>query len=165
MSNLVNPQIVVRPAQEGDTTTLAACLAPDIGLEQLEQRWQEHQARYRQMLVAELDGQVVGTISLGGLGHHRPDSLRMFALDVGGAIRRRGIGSTLIAAVEEEARRRGLKTAHLEVATENADAVRLYEHLGYQREGEPIIDRWTRLDDDGNREQVEELSWVMVKRL
>ena len=47
----------------------------------------------------------------------------------------------------------------------NAGAVRLYERLGYSRLGEPVVDRWTRLADDGGSEQVEELSWVMVRPL
>ena len=78
---------------------------------------------------------------------------------------RRGIGASLIRAVEEEAHRRGLYSTHLEVALPNTAAIRLYERTGYRRQGEPVIDRWSKVADDGSREQVEEVSWVMVKRL
>ena len=86
----------------------------------------------------------------------------MFALDVGAVFRSQGIGTALIKAVENEARRKGLKSVNLEVALQNPDALRLYERLGYRRTGERVVDRWTRLADDGDVDQVEDLSWVMT---
>ena len=115
--------------------------------------------------MAVLDGQPVGTVSTGGYRHRRPDSLRMFALDVGPAFRRRGNGASLVAAVGELACRRSLQAIHLEVAVENVEAIRLYERLGFQQQGDPILDRWWRLTTDGSHEQVEELSYVLVKTL
>ena len=119
------------------------------------------------MLVAELDGEVAGTVS--STHHHLqlPDSLRMLALDVGRAFRRRGVGTALIEAVEGKARLEGLRSANLEVALDNSAALRLYEGLGYRRLGvqQPIVNQWTRLTDDGICEQVEGHSWVMVKKL
>ncbi len=46
---------------------------------------------------------------------------------------------------------------------DNFDAMRLYEQLGYRRLDGRVIDRWWRLADDGSREEVEDLSWLMVK--
>ena len=165
MSPQSSSRTTVRRVQEDDIIALVHVLAPEVSRAQLHGRWQEHQDGYRQMLVAEVNGQVVGTISIGGSRYHRPDSLRMFALDVGAAFRRMGIGTALIEAAEEKAQSDGLRTVHLEVATNNADAISLYERLGYQHQGDPIIDRWWRITDDGSREQVEDLSWVMIKRL
>ena len=158
-------RIVVRRAEAEDIAGLADALWPDVRRAQVEYRWEEHRDGYREVLVAKLDGRVVGTVSTSGHRHQMPDSLRMLALDVGPAFRGRGVGAALVRAVEEEARRRGLAQVNLEVAVSNVNAVRLYERLGYSRLGEPVVDRWTRLADDGGSEQVEELSWVMVRPL
>jgi [ribosomal protein S18]-alanine N-acetyltransferase len=165
MTRAASSHIVVRPCEVDDVPTLAAALATEVSTAQVNLRFEEHQAGYRQMLVAELEGQVLGTVSMGGGKHQLPGSLRMLALDVGPAFRGQGVGSALIAAVEEEARRRDLKAVNLEVAVENADAIRLYERLGYRQVGEPFVDRWMRRRDDGGQEQVEERSLAMVKRL
>ncbi len=158
-------QVAVRRATQEDIQRLAAVLAPEVGAEQVNRRWQEHQAGYREMLIAELMGQPAGTVSTGGHRFQSPGSLRMFALDVGAVFRSQGIGTALIKAVENEARRKGLKSVNLEVALQNPDALRLYERLGYRRTGERVVDRWTRLADDGDVDQVEDLSWVMTKEL
>ena len=115
--------------------------------------------------MAELDGCPVGTVSTGGHGFQRPGSLRLFALDVGEAFRGRGVGTALVNAVEAAAADRALTEVNLEVALENEDAVRLYERLGYNRLGEPVMDRWEQHLDDGGSRLVEEPSWVMIKSL
>ena len=117
------------------------------------------------MLVAELDGQVVGTVSMGGHGFQRPGSLRLFALDVGAAFRRRGVGTALVKAVEAMASGRALDEVNLEVAIGDRDAIRLYERLGYRRHGDPVSDRWERRLDDGSSQLVDVPSWVMINRL
>ncbi len=159
------PHIIIRLAQLGDIADLAAVLQPEVNPKQTTQRWQEHQSSYREMLIAELDGQIVGTVSIGGYGHQLPDSLRMFALDVGAKFRRRGVGTALVEAVEAIARSQKIKSVNLEVEVENDGALRIYEQLGYQRLGNHEIVRWSRLSGSGKREQVEELSWVMTKGL
>lgn len=115
------------------------------------------------MLVAELDGRVVGTVSTGGWGFRRPNSLRVFALDVGTAFRNEGVGTALIGALEAAVSRLSLDEINLEVSVDNVDAIRLYERLGYQRLPKPVTDSWDELDEHGNRETVEKLSWIMVK--
>ena len=81
------------------------------------------------VLVAELDGEIVGRITLGQSGHDG---------DISGFIvikrtRRQGIGTTLMDAAEDEARRRGCKRLRLTVAKVNAGAIALYAERGYQR--------------------------------
>jgi [ribosomal protein S18]-alanine N-acetyltransferase len=49
--------------------------------------------------------------------------------------RRRGLGRACLAAFEAEARARGARTAHLEVAADNAAALALYEGAGWSRAG------------------------------
>ena len=144
---------------------LTSALAPEVSTAQVGSRFQEHLDGYREMLVAESDGNVVGTVSTSEHRFQIPGSLRMLALDVGSAYRRQGIGALLIKAVEAKARREGFSKVNLEVALDNDDAMRLYESLGYRSVDSPVTDRWTRTTKDGRRERVEERSWVMVKNL
>ena len=159
------PRIVVRRATRPDIALLAAVLFPETSAEQVSQRWREDRDGHREAWIAELDGAVAGTVSTGGYGHQMPDSLRLFALDVGPPFRGRGVGTALIEAVEARACVLERPRVNLEVAIENAGAVRLYERLGYQPAGVPETMRWTRMGDDGGSEEIEELSWVMLKRL
>ena len=155
----------IRRVRESDLSALTATLKPDISAKQVNHRWQEDRDGHRVMLVAELDGEIVGTVS--STHHHcqLPESSRMLALDVGRAFRRQGVGTALIEAIEAKARRESLRSVSLEVALDNHAAIHLYERLGYHRLGEPIVNRWTRLTDDGRLERVEECSWVMVKEV
>lgn len=165
MSADLLPRINVRRVQAGDIPNLTSALAPEVSATQVGGRFQEHLDGYREMLVAESDGNVVGTVSTSEHRFQIPGSLRMLALDVGPAYRRRGIGTLLIETVEAKAQREGFSKVNLEVALDNGDAMRLYESLGYRSVDEPITDRWMRLTDDGGCEQVEERSWVMIKDL
>ena len=165
MASTRSPRIAIRRAEEHDVAKLTAVLAPDLNASQVDHRWQEHKDGYREMLTAELDGVVAGTVSTTGHRFQLPDSLRMFALDVGPAFRRQGVGTALIEAVEEMARLAGLGNVNLEVTVDNPGALRLYERLGYHRMGEPVTDRWERPTEGGNSEQIEEVSWVMIKSL
>ena len=81
------------------------------------------------VLVAELDGEIVGRITLGTNGHDG---------DISGFVvikrsRRQGIGTVLMDAAEEEAARRGCARLRLTVAKSNAGALALYAARGYQR--------------------------------
>lgn len=160
-----NARLHVRPVRDSDLGQLIGALEPEVSAAQVTQRLQESCHGHRDMLVAELDGRAVGTVSMGGHGFQRPDSLRLFALDVGKALRRQGIGTALVEAVESVASARALGEVNLEVAIYNKDAIRRYERLGYRRHGNPIMDRWVRLRDDGSSLLAEVPSWVMIKRL
>ena len=157
--------MIIRPANEGDVHALINCLAPEVSAAQVERRVEESQLGYRTMLVAEVDGRAVGTVSIGGSRFQGPGSLRMFALDVGTEFRGRGIGTALIETVEAQAVEMGLDEVNLEVSIENVDAIRLYERLEFRRLPEQITDRWQHLTDDGSTVTVEEQSWIMVKRM
>lgn len=58
---------------------------------------------------------------------------RLYSLASRPEARGKGVGSALLAGVERAARRRGCRELRLEVRTDNADAIRLYERLGYRR--------------------------------
>jgi [ribosomal protein S18]-alanine N-acetyltransferase len=60
---------------------------------------------------------------------------RLYSLAVDPDSRGLGLARTLLAAAEGEARRRGAAALTLEVRTDNAAAIRLYEALGYRGRG------------------------------
>ncbi|TAL92663.1 MAG: GNAT family N-acetyltransferase [Rhodanobacter sp.] len=60
---------------------------------------------------------------------------RVYSLATRPEARGRGIGAALLAAAAAAARRRGCRALRLEVRTDNAAAIGLYERLGYRRFG------------------------------
>lgn len=88
------------------------------------------------LFAAEIDGEMVGTAQLMPCAKpnqpHRADVAKVL---VHGKARRRGIGSALMAALEAEARRRGLLVLTLDTVTELAGD-KLYTHAGWTRVGE-----------------------------
>lgn len=87
------------------------------------------------ILVAELDGRVVGRLSI--LRDQRP-ACRHVA-DVGLMVefeqRGRGVGRAMLGAAEEWAREHGVEKLELHVFPHNLVAIGLYERVGYVREG------------------------------
>jgi RimJ/RimL family protein N-acetyltransferase len=87
------------------------------------------------VLVAEEDGHVVGRLSIVRDAHpacaHVADVGIMVQLDR----RRSGIGSALMRAAEDWARRAGISKLELHVFPHNEAALGLYRSLGYVQEG------------------------------
>ena len=79
-------------------------------------------------LIAYRDGEPVG---LGNLGVRGEDAWIGGVGVVPGA-RRSGVGETLMRALHEQARERGVQRVWLEVIVENTGALALYEKLGYE---------------------------------
>ena len=136
-----------------------------MGPNQVRDHWKEHAEGTRRILVAEIDGMVVGTISIGETKHYRTDSLRALSLNVAEAYRRQGVATVLIAYAESEAIRLRFKSIHHEVGTTNAEAIRLYESQGYKHINKTVMNQWWEFPDGLNRRMVEEASWVMTKTL
>ncbi len=159
-------EIEVRPITEEDISGLAEGMSPGMSMSLIQHRYEECQLGYREMLVALLDGMPVGSVSIGGKKADRyPGALRLFALDVGNRFHNRGVGTAMIAAIEHEARRRGLNKVYLEVGEANDDARRLYERLGYAGCGEATWDSWTAYREDGTEFEEGEMCVPMVKEL
>ena len=155
----------IRIATDCDLESLAESHAPGISAAQIRRRLEESYKGLRTMLVAVKEGRAVGSVSIGGGGFQRRGSLRLFALDVGAKFQREGIGTALVKEVEAIAIDRGLAEVNLEVEIDNEGAIRLYERLGFRICGDAVMDRWTRLLDDGSSEEIEVPVFVMVKRL
>lgn len=69
---------------------------------------------------------------------------RVYSLATRPEARGRGIGAALLRAATAAARRRGCRVLRLEVRTDNAAAIALYERLGYRRFG-----TWPHYYQDG----------------
>lgn len=91
--------------------------------------WDElAQGDTRTYLVAEDDGAIVGYAGLAAM----PDEAYVQTLGVVKEHQRTGLGSTLLTALLEDAKRRGLPRVGLEVRIDNEPAIRLYERFGFE---------------------------------
>jgi RimJ/RimL family protein N-acetyltransferase len=82
-----------------------------------------------EMFVAVLDGRIVGTLGMNGLGR---TELGMY---VASDMRGRGIGRALMGAAIEWARSKGVYKITLDVWPHNEAALRLYRSFGFEEEG------------------------------
>jgi ribosomal protein S18 acetylase RimI-like enzyme len=90
-----------------------------------------------QVLVAEVDGVVVGFVTLRAVTPLPSNAhvLQIQGLGVDPAYQGRGVGQALLEAAVEEARRRGARKLSLRVLGSNTTARRLYERCGFVVEG------------------------------
>jgi ribosomal protein S18 acetylase RimI-like enzyme len=79
-------------------------------------------------LVAEQDGQIVGTV-IGGFDGRRG---LIYHLAVTASFRGRGIGSRLMEEVESRLCKKGCIRCYLLVTTDNGEAMRFYEKRGWE---------------------------------
>jgi [ribosomal protein S18]-alanine N-acetyltransferase len=99
-----------------------------------------HFIRYSVALVAcDPDARVIGFI----MGYTSGTGGAVYTLDVHPSFRRRGIGSKLIAALEEELCLEGARAIRLEAALEKPETMELYRKAGY-RERELIRNYYGR---------------------
>jgi ribosomal protein S18 acetylase RimI-like enzyme len=113
----------------------------DVGDEFYESELRDVDSRVHtgEVLVAEIEGRVVGcvTLSIGQtvlseVGDPEAATIRM--LGVSTSVRGRGIGEALARRCIEEARARGCERVRLDTRTSMASAQRLYERLGFGRD-------------------------------
>jgi ribosomal-protein-alanine N-acetyltransferase len=86
----------------------------------------------RHYLVATADDELVGYAGLCAYAH---DQAFVQTIAVEPSRQRRGIGTALLAALVEEADRRGCRHLDLEVRADNPTAIALYERFGFRRIG------------------------------
>lgn len=153
--------VILRPLASQEVRALASVIE-ETSEAQLGNRFREQELGFRELMAAEMDGELVGTVSM----RHNPqaESMHLFALEVATDRRRQGIGARIVELVIDEARQRNCTRVYLEVRTDNP-ARRLYHRLGFRRVGDTFINAWWRFGDNGTRERVEEESYRMVMRL
>jgi ribosomal protein S18 acetylase RimI-like enzyme len=88
-------------------------------------------------LVAELEGAVVGYVRLRAPTHLPENAhvIQVQGIAVHPDARRRGIAAALLAGAESQARDRGKRKLSLRVLGTNHSAIKLYEQMGFVREG------------------------------
>ena len=160
---LPSSRSLIRPARPDEATSLAAAIPDELTEAHAANRLREQELGYREVLVAEADGRLVGTVSMRETGFE-VHSMHLFALEVAPDHRGHGIGTSIVEHVVAEARRRGCERVYLEVRADNR-ARRLYHRLGFRRVGRAFVNAWWQFRQDGSRERIEELSYRMVKRL
>jgi GNAT superfamily N-acetyltransferase len=160
----------IRPGSTADLAALVAALGQ-------RRFFTDHLARQQQggavLLLAWLDGRPVGDVFLEcgpaeepEVRRHLPGVPRLIHLEVLGPFQRRGIGTALIRAGEDTARRLGNERIALGVGLDNRDARRLYERLGYADWGHgTVVGTWVERDHDGPPVTLSEVCDMLVKRL
>lgn len=88
----------------------------------------------------------------------------LFAFRVKSQYRNKGVGTYLMTFIQDDLRQRDYKFVTLNVAKDNADAMRLYRRLGYKVIGSRP-GKWSYTDHEGKTHQVNEPAWRMLKRI
>jgi GNAT superfamily N-acetyltransferase len=130
-------EVRVRDARAADSTAVAGLLAqlgypsPPTNVAGRLSRLAEDDSN--RVLVADIDGSVVGLASayVRPLIHHDAGFARIACLIVDEAWRDRGVGRTLVEAVETWAREQNCEVAEVTSGNQRLDAHRFYEGLGY----------------------------------
>jgi ribosomal protein S18 acetylase RimI-like enzyme len=153
--------LTIRQMTEDDIDGLASVLG--CARRGIEIRYREQVEGKREVFVGDVDQMAVSSVSI-NIHSDVPGSLHLFALDVAPAFQRRGFGTALIETVERQASLRRLDGVWLDVGIDNPDAMRLYERLGYRREGAVVVNRWSYVDERGEQKNVGEPCYRMFKR-
>jgi RimJ/RimL family protein N-acetyltransferase len=137
-------EVTVRPAREADLDAMVELFAAvaeegrwiaaegPVDRDRRRRRWAEDLERDDVvLLVADAGGELVGQLGL-VLARYGVADLGMLVAD---GWRRRGVGSALLRAGIDWARRAGAHKLALQVWPHNRAAVALYERFGFQREG------------------------------
>ena len=161
----------IRPASAGDLEPLGAVFASERGF--FADCLSRQEAGGGVLLVAWLDGWPAGDVFL-SLGpadepevrRHLPGVPTLVHLEVVGRLQRRGIGTALVHAGEDAARRLGHGRVALGVGLDNPGARRLYERLGYIGWGHGhTVTSWREQRPDSAPVTVTETIDMLVKRL
>jgi GNAT superfamily N-acetyltransferase len=132
--------LTVRDARDADAQAIAALLTQlgyPTDADAVEERLDRLRVVGDRVIVAEVDGNVVGVVHLQvtpAIERERPAG-KLGALVVDEGHRGHGIGRALFEAAEQEARLRGCELIYLTSAERRDDAHAFYERLGLEMVG------------------------------
>ena len=122
------------------------------------------QQRSAMMLVAEIDGTIVGQIWIDLTKLTSRGAGFLWSLRVHPEVRSRGIGTELIGAAESWLAANAFESGAIGVEKGNARGMRLCRRLGYEVAGE-LLERYTYTTPAGENHDVTVDQWLLEKRL
>jgi GNAT superfamily N-acetyltransferase len=128
--------VLMRPARSGDAERIAALFTDEgypAGPSDIVARLERFASDYSKVVVADLDGEVLGFIAFHALPRFEHDDriVRVLALVVDPGVRERGVGHQLMAEAERAARELGAAFVEVTAGHHRPEARHLYESLGY----------------------------------
>jgi predicted N-acetyltransferase YhbS len=128
---------LIRPAEPRDSAVLARLIGQlgyQVTADQVAERLATMQADGQVVLVAELDGRVIGCLSTSIMRVlHRPAPVgRISMMVVDEALRNRGVGAALVRAAERSLAERGCYMVEVTSHVRRTEAHGFYERLGYE---------------------------------
>lgn len=122
---------MIRPATEADLAALVALEETFPAVDRFDRRtWRRLLAGQTLTLVHETAGTLDASAVL--LFRQGSDIARLYSISVAPSARGRGLGSKILTACEDYARKRGAARMRLEVRASNSAAHRLYDSAGYR---------------------------------
>jgi ribosomal-protein-alanine N-acetyltransferase len=130
--------LIIREARSTDIDALTRLEAECFASDRLSRRSLASLAKSPSacvLVASDADGTVGYAVVLMRRGSRRA---RLYSIAVTSMAVGRGVGSGLLSAAEDAARRRGACRLHLEVRADNAKAVAFYERTGYRPGGQRL---------------------------
>lgn len=130
------PPISLRPATEADAERIATLFTEEgypAGSTDIATRLGRFEPPHGRVIVAEMDGEVLGFIALHALPRFEHDDwiVRILALVVDAGVRERGVGHLLMDEAENVGRELGAAFTEVTAGHHRPEAQRLFESLGY----------------------------------
>jgi GNAT superfamily N-acetyltransferase len=129
-------KVVLRPAAAPDAERIATLFTDEgypAGPSDILARLERFGSDFSRVVVADLDGEVLGFVALHAMPRFEHDDriVRVLALVVDAGVRDRGIGHLLMDEAERAARSVGAAFIEVTAGHHRPDARHLYEALGY----------------------------------
>jgi GNAT superfamily N-acetyltransferase len=130
------PPITLRPASPADAERIATLFTEEgypAGPSDIATRLDRFASPNGRVIVAEMDGEVLGFIALHALPRFEHDDwiVRVLALVVEAGVRERGVGHMLMAEAETMGRELGAAFTEVTAGHHRPEAQRLFESIGY----------------------------------
>ena len=128
--------VTLRPAEPRDAEAIAALFTEEgypAGPSDIVARLERFSSPHSRVIVADLDGEVLGFVCFHALPRFEHDDriIRILALVVDPAARERGVGHRLMESAEEAGRELGAAFIEVTAGHHRPEARRLYEALEY----------------------------------
>lgn len=133
---MTDSQISIRAAAPGDAEAIASLFTDEgypAGSSDIVERLSRFSSAESRVLVAELDGTLLGFLALHAMPRFEHDDtiVRILALVVDAGARERGIGRSLMGEAESIGRELGAAFVEITAGHHRPEARHLYETLGY----------------------------------